>query len=81
MKELRKMFYLIRYRINFTIYNIVATCHNCTHHIPEVIMHNAMKVCLKLCVALLCEGDPRLTKACIFEECSSRLFARIGGYP
>ena len=32
MKELRKMFYLIRYRINFTIYNIVATCHNCFSH-------------------------------------------------
>ena len=30
-----------------------------------------MKVYLKLCVALLCEGGPRLTEACIFEECSS----------
>ena len=28
MKELRKTFYLIRYRINFTICNIVAIYHN-----------------------------------------------------
>ena len=37
-------------------------------------MHNAMKVYLKLFLALLCEGGPRLTEGCIFEECSSVYF-------